>query len=84
MKKVYAILEVTGQGRPEPLTVRATRTRIGSLSLREYETIETFNSREAAEERGRGLVQENPTKTYHIVESVQAIFTDAPVKTHTF
>lgn len=82
MKKVYAILEVSGQGSTEPLKARATAHRVSPYSV--HERIETFNSAEAAADRGRELVRENPTKTYHVVESVQALFSDAPVKTHSF
>lgn len=82
MKKVYAILEVSGQGSTEPLKVKATAHTLSHYSV--YEKIETFNTAEAAADRGRELVRENPTRTYHVVESVQALFSDAPVKTHSF
>lgn len=84
MKKVYAILEVYNQGSPQPLRVRATSIDTCRRLYGLREVVETFNSREAAEERGHALVRENPTKTYHVVESVQALFSDAPVKSVSF
>lgn len=75
MKKVYAVLEVHGGGRTEPLRANPTRHVF---------QIETFNGRDAAVERARALVRENPTRTYHVVESVMALYSDTPIKTHSF
>lgn len=82
MKKVYAVLRVSGQGKTEPLEAYATDQEC-ALSYR-FERIETFNSREAAADRARELVRVNPASTYHVVESVQALYSNAPVTTHTF
>lgn len=28
--------------------------------------------------------KQNPTRTYHVVESVMALYSDTPIKTHSF
>lgn len=85
MKKVYAVVRVTNEGKPEPLKAHATGERIERYSaypLREF--IETFNSREAAVERARALISENMKYRYDVLESVQAFHVEAPIKTHSF
>lgn len=84
MKKVYAVVRVTNEGSPDPLKAKATGEDISRYSAFVREVIETFNSREAAADRARALIQKDPLARYDVLESVMAFRVEAPIKQHTF
>lgn len=79
MRAIYVVLEVSGEGGPNAPRARSTHFVERMPESEAYPFVAVFNTEAEATDHARACVRRQPHRSFHVLRTVKAVFSDAPV-----